>query len=116
MNREATERMEYTNRTCARDSTRIILDPPTFSPPPEMRAAYLERRREELESLLDHAGAGEWKPVMTVANHVRGTGAMYGFGDIGKAAEGLVRAVQQGDAKSLEFMNRYAKAVGEAYV
>ena len=108
--------MEYTNRTCARDSTRIILDPPTFSPPPEMRAAYLDRRKGELDSLLDHAKEGEWKPVMMVANHVRGTGVMYGFSNIGRAAEELVRAVQQGDANSLEYMNHYAKAVGEAYV
>lgn len=108
--------MEYANRTGARDSTRIVLDPPTFSPSQEMRAAYLERRKGELDALLDHARAGEWKPVMTVANHVRGTGGMYGFGEVGKAAAELVRAVQNGDAQSLEFMQTYADAVSAAYV
>jgi hypothetical protein len=108
--------MDYNNHTGNRDSTRIILSPPTFSPPPEMRAAYLGRRKEEMDTLLDHARAGEWNPVMTVANHVRGTGAMYGFADIGRAAAELVRAVQHGDANSLEFMRKYAQNVTEAYV
>ncbi len=108
--------MEYANRAGNRESTRIILSPPTFSPPPEMRAAYLDRRRREIDSLMDHARAGEWKPVMAAANHVRGTGAMYGFIAIGGAAEELVKAVQNGDAKSLEYMTNYANAVGEAYV
>lgn len=98
------------------DSVRIVLDPPTFSPPHDMRAAYLERRKAELETLLDHARAAEWKPVVAAANHVRGSGAMYGFKNIGDAAESLVRAVQNGDAKSLDFMEAYAKTVSDSYV
>lgn len=99
-----------------RESTRIILDPPTFMPPPEMRAGYLERRKAELDTLLDHARASEWKPVVAVANHVRGSGAMYGFKNIGEAAENLVRAVQNGDAKSLDFLETYVKTVSESYI
>jgi hypothetical protein len=99
-----------------RDCARIELDPPTFSPPPEMRARYLEKRKAELDDLIDHARNGEWKPVMTVAGHVRGTGAMYGFENIGTAAENLVKAVQNGDAKSIEFMEKYAEAVNASYV
>lgn len=108
--------MDYDNHMRNRDSTRIILDPPTYAPPPEMRAAYLERRKSEIDALLDYARAGDWKPVMVVANHVRGTGAMYGFVAVGNAAEELAKAVQGGDANSLEFMEAYAKAVTEAYV
>ena len=104
------------NNNKKRDSTRFVLDPPTFSPPPEMRANYLGSRKAEIEDMLDHARNGEWKPVMNIANHVRGTGAMFGFENIGDAAENLVKAVQNGDAKSLEFMVKYAEAVGAAYV
>ncbi len=96
------------------DSTRVILDPPTYSPPPEMRGAYLGRRKAELDALMDHARAGEWKPVMTVVNHVRGTGAMYGFFEIGDAAAGVVRAVQNGEANSLTVMEEYARIVADA--
>lgn len=93
-----------------------VLTPPTFSPPPEMRAAYLEQRKTELESLLDHAQASEWKPVIAVANHVRGSGEMYGFKNIGEAAESLFRAIQNGDANSLGFLKTYATTVSESYV
>ena len=99
-----------------RESVRIILDPPTFSPSAEMRRDYLKRRMAELEAMLDSAKSGEWKPVVNVANHVRGTGAMYGFGNIGLAAENLVKAVQNGEPKSLEFMDVYAQVVRESYV
>ncbi len=97
-----------------RDSTRIIIDPPTFSPPQEMRGAYLGRRKAEIDTLMDHARADEWKPVMTVVNHIRGTGAMYGFDGIGDAAANVVRAVQNGDANSLTVMEEYARIVNDA--
>ncbi|MDR1744854.1 MAG: hypothetical protein LBS30_03775 [Planctomycetota bacterium] len=99
-----------------RDSARIILDPPTFSPTPEMRGAYLQRRKGELDALMDHARAGEWKPVMTIVNHIRGTGAMYGFPGIGDAAANVVRAVQNGDTNSLTVMEEYAGIVAGASV
>ena len=108
--------MTLSNQRSKRDSTRIIVDPPTFAPPPDMREGYLERRKAELEEMLDNARAGEWKPVVSIANHVRGTGAMYGFLNIGLAAENLVKAVQNGDAKSLQFMEDYARVVDESYV
>lgn len=91
-----------------------ILDPPTFSPPPEMRGAYLARRKAELDALMDHARAGEWKPVMAVVRHSRGTGAMFGFPGLGDAAGAVVRAVQAGDADSLTVMEEYARIVGES--
>ena len=99
-----------------RDSTRIVLDPPTFTPPGEMRAGYLERRRGELEEMLDNARQGVWKPVVAIANHVRGTGAMFGVANVGEAAENLVRAVQNGDSQSLGLLEEYVKTVSEAYV
>ncbi len=99
-----------------RDSTRIVLDPPTFSPPPDMRAGYLSRRQAEVDEMLDHGRNGEWKPVVNIANHVRGTGAMYGFKAVGDAAENLVRAITNGDAGSLALLEEYVKAVREAYV
>lgn len=98
------------------NSARVELEPPTFSPPPEMRERYLSTRRAEIEDMLDHARNGEWKPVMVVANHVRGTGGMFGFDDMGAAAENLVKAVQNGDAKSFEFMEKYAEAVNASHV
>lgn len=104
------------NNNSRRESIRVVLDPPTFAPPPEMRAAYLERRRAEIDAMLDHAHASEWRPVVAIANHVRGSGAMYGFKNIGDAAENLVKAVQNGDAKSIDFMKAYAKTVVESYV
>lgn len=108
--------MDYDNHMRDRDSTRIVLDPPTFTPPPEMRAAYLDKHKAEVDDLLDDARAGEWKPVMTAMNHVRGTGEMYGFHKIGEAAEAVVKAVQNGDANSLAFMEDYARIVGESSV
>lgn len=93
-----------------------VLEPPTFSPPPEMRERYLSSRKAEIEDMLYSARNGEWKPVMKTANHVRGTGAMFGFENIGTAAENLVKAVQNGDSKSLEFLEKYAEAVNASYV
>lgn len=98
------------------DSTRIVVDPPPFSPPREMRAGYLERRKAELEQMLEQAETGEWKPVMVIINHVRGTGAMYGFDNLGCSAENVVRAVQNGEAASLDLLREYARAVSESYV
>lgn len=108
--------MNYDSHMRNRDSTRIVLDPPTYTPPPEMRAAYLDKRKAEIDTLMDHARAGEWKHVMTAVNHVRGTGEMYGFDKIGDAAEAVVKAVQNGDASSLTFMEDYARIVGESSV
>lgn len=108
--------MAFGDNAKRRDSGRIVLDPPAFSPPPEMRKGYLGRRRDELDMLLVSGRGGEWKPVMTVASHVRGTGAMYGFANIGDAAENLAKAVQNGAANSLEFLEQYAKTVNESYV
>ncbi len=99
-----------------RESTRIVIDPPTFIPSQEMRSGYLQRRRAELDGLLYCARQNDWKPVMNVVNHVRGTGAMYGFENIGLAAEQLVKAVQNGEAQSLELVELYAKTVNESYV
>lgn len=103
-------------RTKLRDSTRVAIDPPAFSPPREMRVGYLARRKDELELMLDQARAGEWKPVMTIINHVRGTGVMYGFDNMGLAAEEVMKAVQSGEAKSFALLEGYAKAVNESYV
>lgn len=104
------------NKQPKKSSSRVILDPPTYSPPPEMRAGYLERRKSELDAMLDNARRGDWKPVMTIANHIRGTGAMYGFDSIGNAAENLVKAVGNGDPKSLEYMEEYVTAVKKSSV
>ncbi len=81
-----------------------------------MRAGYLGRRQAEVDEMLDHGRNGEWKPVLNIANHVRGTGAMYGFKTVGDAAENLVRAVTNGDPGSFALLEEYAKAVREAYV
>lgn len=90
--------------------------PPTFSPPPEMRAAYLERHKREIDDLLEHARASEWKPVVAMANHVRGSAEMYGFKTLGDAADALNRAVQNGDVNSIRFLEAYAKVLSESSV
>ncbi len=100
----------------SKESTRIAINPPTFSPPREMRAVYLENHKDELPKMLASARAGDWKPVLDIANHVRGTGAMYGFANIGEAAEKLVKAVENGYNNSLAFLEQYVKAVSESYV
>lgn len=97
-------------------NTRVVLDPPTFSPPSEMRKSYLNRRLAELDMLLDSARAGDWKPVASMGNHVRGTGAMYGFKNVGDAAEDLTRAIQNGASDCLDYLEKYATAVRESYV
>lgn len=94
-------------------TTRLILDPPTFSPSREMCAEYLAKRKSEVGDMLDSAREGEWKPVMTIANHVRGTGAMYGFPGIGDAAEALVKAVQNGYANSDSYLEAYVGKVND---
>lgn len=108
--------MGSNNRPPRRDSTRIVLDPPTFMPSPEMRAAYLQRHKNEVETLMEKARAGEWKTVYSVANHVRGSGAMYGFKNIGEAAENLSKAIQNGETNCFELLETYAGIVAEAYV
>ena len=108
--------MNANERMKNRSTTRLVLDPPSFVPPPEMRRDYLELRKAELESMFDGAANSEWKPVNIIANHVRGTGEMYGFPNIGAAAENLARAIQNGDAACMDFLNKYATAVNESFV
>ncbi len=96
----------------ARETTRVLLDTPTFSPPREMRADYLNRRKAELENLLFQARENNWKQVVGTVNHVRGSGGMYGFPAISAAAESVVLAVQGGNPKSLDVLLAYAEAVG----
>lgn len=108
--------MANETRRRSRDTTRVVLETPTFSPPPGMRAEYLEKRRNELGELLFQAGENDWKPVSVAINHVRGSGAMFGFPEIGAAAEAVVHAVQNGDAKAAELLQAYADAVGGASV
>ncbi len=100
-----------TNGRSERDSTRIVLDPPTFSPTQEMREGYLEKRKGELDTLLFQARENEWRSVIVVVNHVRGSGAMYGFGAIGNAAGEVVKAIQNGDKKCGELLDAYAETV-----
>lgn len=99
-----------------RDTSRIILDPPTFSPPPEMRKGYLDRLNAEIDMMLGCAKVEEWKPIFTIVNHVRGTGAMYGFDNIGDAAEELAHAIQNGETRRYDLLEKYAKIVKESYV
>lgn len=94
----------------------LVLDPPTFSPPPAMRSAYLEKRSSELEAMFADARGGVWKPVVHIVNHVRGTGAMYGFPAIGDAAAELSKAIQNGDPRCLALLEVYAAAVRDARV
>lgn len=105
-----------TNDLRRRETTRMVLNPPTFSPPVEMRKDYLDRLKAQLGTMIGCGKVDEWKPIVTIANHVRGTGAMYGFANIGDAAENLARAIQNGEAKSYEFLEEYAKVVNESYV
>lgn len=99
-----------------RETTTVAIDPPTFSPPPEMRAAYLQRHASEVEMLLVSARAGDWKPVVIAAGHVRGTGAMYGFPEMGEAAERLGRAIQNGDPHSFHHLETYVEVVKNSSV
>lgn len=99
-----------------RQNGKALLHPPTFSPPADMRGEYLNRRKSEIEGMFDNARNGEWKPVVAIINHVRGSGVMYGFPNIGAAAEALSRAIQNGDGKSIEYLAEYARMVNEANV
>ena len=108
--------MDAKDKLFSKNSTHIILDPPAFAPPAEMRKKYLDRRLLESDVMLDQANAGEWKAVMVIINHVRGTGAMYGFPNIGDAAETLSRAVQNGEADCLPYLEKYVATVRESYV
>lgn len=108
MSQDASDNMQQT--------TRVVLDRPTFSPPPDMRGEYLERRKSEIDGMFDNARNGEWKPVLAIANHVRGSGAMYGFPNLGSAAEALSRAIQNGDEKSIDHLAEYAGVVKESYI
>ncbi len=109
--------MPLDNRCAKRDSARIVLDPPTFSPPEEMRTGYLGKRKHELDAILFQAKENDWKSVMVTINHVRGSGAMYGFEAIGGAADDVAKAVQNGEKdKSLELLHAYADAVNNSNV
>ncbi|MDR1535143.1 MAG: Hpt domain-containing protein [Planctomycetota bacterium] len=92
----------------------LVLDPPAFAPPLEMREAYLRRRRDELGELRQGAGRGDWLLVRITANHVRGTGAMYGFPDIGSAADKLADALQNEDSGCRDCLENYVRAVNES--
>ena len=89
---------------------------PVFMPPPEMRRDYLKRRRSELDALLSSGRGNEWKYVVTFVQHVRGTGGMYGFVNIGDTAASLYRAIHAGDPNCMQHLESYARAVEEAYV
>lgn len=107
--------MTLDTKRASHDTTRIALEPPTFSPPREMREEYLAARKNELDVLLFQAQENDWRTVMLTINHVRGSGAMYGFEAAGNAAEEVSKAVQNGDAKlSRAAMEAYADAVRNA--
>lgn len=108
--------MTLDTKRAARDTTRVAIDPPTFSPSREMREGYLQQRKSELDAMLLQARGGDWKSVRVIIGHVRGTGAMYGFEAVGNAAGEARRAVEAGDAKSLELLQLYADAVNTASV
>lgn len=97
-------------------ASRLLSSRPVFTLPSDMRQGYLSRRRGELEALTSSAKGNEWKYVIKLAQHVRGTGRMYGFDNIGDAAEELCKAIQSADPKCMEYVVRYAEAVHEAYV
>lgn len=99
-----------------KSTTKIILDPPAFSPSPEMRQGYLAKRNATLENLLDSVREGGWKTVYAEVNHVRGTAAMYGFPNVGETAETLFKAIQKGDPKCREYLGAYVQAVRESYI
>ncbi|MDR2391238.1 MAG: hypothetical protein LBE84_06145, partial [Planctomycetota bacterium] len=92
------------------------LSPPAFEPSCAMRGGYLKRRKTELDAIMEQARKGEWRPIQEMANHVRGTGAMYGFPNIGLAAENLAKGLQNGDPDCRTLVDLYAKAVAESYV
>lgn len=108
--------MTFSDILKKRDETGTQPARPAYSPSPELRSGYLERRRGELDMMIVSARAGEWKPIVAVISHVRGTGTMYGFANIGEAAENLGKAVQNGDPDSPALMDAYVKAVNESYV
>lgn len=108
--------MSAENGFVGKSTTKVILDPPAFSPPPEMRQGYLAKRNAALENLLDSVREGGWKTVYAEVNHVRGTGAMYGFPNMGAAAEALFKAIQKGDAKCRDYLNEYVETVRNSYV
>ncbi len=96
------------------DSTRITLEPPAFSPTREMRGEYLGKRKNEIDTLLFQAKENDWKGVILVLNHIRGSGAMYGFEAIGNAADDVVRAVQNGKTECRDLLRIYAGTVAAA--
>ncbi len=108
--------MSAENGFVGKSTTKVILDPPAFSPPPEMRQDYLSKRNAALENLLDSVREGGWKIVYAEVNHVRGTGAMYGFPDLSTKAETLFRAIQKGDPKCREYLDDYVETVRKSYV
>lgn len=104
------------NGSRMRNTTQVIINPPTFSPPPEMRRQYLGRLQAQTSGMIGCGKVEDWKPVATIVNHVRGTGAMYGFTNIGNAAETLARAIQNGDSKRYQLLEAYANTVNQSYV
>lgn len=95
---------------------RLLAEKPVYVVPREMRAEYLAHRRSELDALISSAKGNEWKYVITIAHNVRGTGRMYGFDNIGDAAEELHKAIQNADSNCYRFVEKYETAVREAYV
>ena len=89
---------------------------PVFTPSLDMRRDYLNRRRSELEALLNSGRGNEWKYVSPIAHHIRGTGGLFGFDHICEAAENLAQAIQNADPNCMQYLELYAKAVEEAYV
>lgn len=97
-------------------NSRLLAERPLFSPSADMRRGYLTRRRGELAALVSSAKGNEWKYVVIIAHHVRGTGSMFGFPNIGETAENLCRAIQNAEPNCMDYVNLYAKAVNESYV
>ena len=89
---------------------------PIFAPSFDMRRDYLNRRRSELEALLNSGRGNEWKYVIPLAHNIRGTAGLFGFDSICEAAENLASAIQNADPLCMHYLEIYAKAVEEAYV
>jgi HPt (histidine-containing phosphotransfer) domain-containing protein len=77
-------------------------DPDANAEMGELRVAYLQRRRTELESLRRAIPSEDWHALATAGHNMKGTGAGYGFGELTELGRNLETAAKGRDLLAVE--------------
>ncbi len=76
----------------------VIQIPPDVA---DLVPGYVRSRRQDVQTMRDHTGAGELAKVRSLGHNMKGTGSAYGLPDVTRIGGLIERAATEGDATAL---------------